>query len=213
VRVLFEGRPLAGARLAAGFEGVTGHKYPVWIATDKNGRATVRFTRAGAWFIRTLHMVPWTATKEADWQSAFSTLTLEIGAAGGGTAGGHSPEEAEIRRLLKEQDAAWNRGDLEGFVAYYWRSGGLTFSGTNGVTRGWQGLLDRYRRSYPDRAAMGRVSFSDLEARMLSADAALVLGRWRLDREKDTPGGVFTLVLRKLPEGWRIIHDHTSSDQ
>jgi ketosteroid isomerase-like protein len=81
------------------------------------------------------------------------------------------------------------------------------------VTRGWQGLHDRYRRTYPDRAAMGRVSFSDLEIRLLGCDAALVLGRWRLDRERDTPGGVFTLVLRKFPEGWRIIHDHTSSDQ
>ena len=71
--------------------------------------------------------------------------------------------------------------------------------------------MDRYRRSYPDRAAMGRLEFSDLEITPLGPDAALVLGRWRLKREKDSPGGVFTLVARRFPEGWRIIHDHTSA--
>lgn len=206
VRVLFDGRPLEGARLAAGYEGVTGHKYPVWIATDKSGRATVKFDRPGAWFIRTLHMVPLTGNNEADWQSAFSTLTLGIEPRK--TAG----PAAEIRRVLEAQDAAWNRGDIEAFVNYYWKSGGLTFSGSNGVTRGWDGLLARYRRTYPNREAMGRLSFSDLEIRSLSPDAALVLGRWRLDRANDTPGGVFTLVVRKLADGWRVVHDHTSSD-
>lgn len=207
VRVLFEGKALEGARVAAGYEGVTGHKYPVWVATDKNGRATVRFDRAGVWFLRTLHMTPLSGNPEADWQSAFATLTLGVrprkttGAA------------AEIIKVLETQDAAWNRGDIVAFVDYYWKSGGLTFSGANGVTRGWEGLLARYRRTYPDRAAMGKLSFSDLEVRTLAPDAALVLGRWRLDREKDTLGGVFTLVLRKFPAGWRVVHDHTSGDQ
>jgi len=207
VRVLFEGKPLEGAHIAGGFAGVKGHDYPEWVATDKFGRATLRFGRPGVWFLRVLHIVPLAGRADADWQSAFSTFTLEIAPrANAGAA-------EEIRKVLHAQDEAWNRGDIEGFVNYYWKSSGLTFSGPNGVTRGWDGLLARYHRTYPDRAAMGKLSFSNLEIRLLAPDAALVLGRWRLDREKDTPGGVFTLVMRKLPEGWRVVHDHTSSDQ
>lgn len=206
VRILFQGKPLAGAKVAAGYEGVTGHSYPLWVTTDKNGRAILRFDRPGAWFIRVLHMVALRGDPQADWQSAFATLTLGVEpAAVSGAA-------AEIRRVLNEQDAAWNRGDIEAFVSYYWKSGGLTFAGSNGVTRGWDGLLARYRRSYPDKAAMGRLSFSNLEIHLLEPESALVLGRWRLDRQKDTPGGTFSLVLRRFPEGWRIVHDHTSSD-
>lgn len=72
-------------------------------------------------------------------------------------------------------------------------------------------MLDRYRHTYPGRTAMGRLTFSDLEINELSPDAAYILGRWQLDREKDRPGGVFTLIARKFPEGWRIVHDHTSA--
>jgi ketosteroid isomerase-like protein len=81
----------------------------------------------------------------------------------------------------------------------------------NGIVRGWQAVLDRYRHTYPGRTAMGRLTFSDLEINELSPDAAYILGRWQLDREKDRPGGVFTLIARKFPEGWRIVHDHTSA--
>ena len=123
------------------------------------------------------------------------------------------PAAKEIEKVLTLQQDAWNRGDIPGFVEYYWKSSELTFSGANGVTRGWDGLLARYQRSYPDRATMGKLSFSDLETRMLAPDAALVLGRWRLTREKDAPGGVFTLVVRKFPIGWRVIHDHTSDEK
>ncbi len=206
VRVSFEDKPLEEVHLAAGYEGVQGHNYDAWVATDKFGRATVRFTRPGIWFVRVLHMVPLAGNPEADWQSAFSTLTLEI------KPRTPTGPEAQIKKMLEEQNTAWNRGDIEGFVNDYWKSGGLTFSGSNGVTRGWDGLLERYRRTYPNRAAMGTLSFSNLEIRMLAPDAALVLGRWRLDREGDTPGGVFSLLVRKLPEGWRVVHDHTSSD-
>ena len=82
--------------------------------------------------------------------------------------------------------------------------------GANGVERGWQAVRDRYRRRYPDRAAMGHLTFSNLEITVLAPRAALVFGRWRLQRAKDHPGGVFTLVFRKFPEGWKIINDHTS---
>lgn len=207
VRVLFDGKPIEGVHVAAGYEGVTGHSYPIWIPTDKNGRATVELDRAGTWFVRTLHMIPLEGDKEAEWQSAFSTLTFEVLPAGA------SGEAEGVRRLLEEQAAAWNRGDVEGFVDGYWKSDLLTFAGSGGVTRGWDGLLARYRRTYPNRAAMGTLSFSDLEITLLASDAALVLGRWRLDRERDTPGGIFSLIVRRIGGNWRVVHDHTSSDE
>lgn len=116
-----------------------------------------------------------------------------------------------IQAALDAQQAAWNRGDVDAFLAGYWHSGGLTFSGSAGVTRGWEGVLARYKKNYPDRAAMGQLDFSELEFRFLGPDAALVLGRWRLKREKNEVGGVFTLVWQRFPEGWKIIHDHTSA--
>ena len=128
-----------------------------------------------------------------------------------GTADAPDPvATAAMRTLLASQVEAWNRGDIAGFMEGYWQSERATFAGSQGVSRGWQALLDRYRRSYPNRAAMGRLEFSEVEVTLLGADAALVLGHWQLEREKDRPGGVFTLVARRFPEGWRIIHDHTS---
>lgn len=118
--------------------------------------------------------------------------------------------EAEIRALLDAQAAAWNRGDIQGFMEGYWKSPQTAFVGSNGVVRGWQAVLDRYRRTYPDRRAMGTLTFSGIEVTLLSPDSALILGHWQLERERDRPGGVFTLVARKFPDGWRIIHDHTS---
>ena len=120
-------------------------------------------------------------------------------------------ERSALEALLRAQAAAWNRGDIEGFMAGYWKSPETTFSGADGLLRGWQALLDRYRRRYPDRQAMGRLEFSNLEITLLGDNAALILGQWKLQREKDQPGGVFTLVARRFPQGWRIIHDHTSA--
>jgi len=120
-------------------------------------------------------------------------------------------DRAAIEEVLREQQAAWNRGDVGTFLAAYWHSPELTFSGSSGVSRGWDGVLARYKRTYPDRAAMGRLDFSELEFRFLGADAALVLGRWHLKRDKDEIGGVFSLVWQRFPEGWKIIHDHTSA--
>ncbi|HEV2176997.1 MAG TPA: DUF4440 domain-containing protein [Terriglobia bacterium] len=119
-------------------------------------------------------------------------------------------QDSQIRAVLDAQVAAWNRGDVNAFMQGYWKSEKTEFVGSQGVLRGWQAVLDRYRRQYPDRAAMGHLTFSDLEINVLAPDAALVLGQWQLERAKDRPGGVFTLVFRKFPEGWRIIHDHTS---
>ena len=116
-----------------------------------------------------------------------------------------------ISTVLSAQRSAWNRGDVDIFLVGYWHSPELTFSGSSGVTRGWDGVLARYKKNYPDRGAMGQLNFSELEFRFLGADAALVLGRWHLKRDKDDVGGVFTLVWQRFPDGWKIIHDHTSA--
>jgi ketosteroid isomerase-like protein len=116
-----------------------------------------------------------------------------------------------INEVLSAQQGAWNRGDVDAFLIGYWRSPELTFSGGNGVSRGWDGVLARYKKSYPNHAAMGQLEFSDLEFRFLGPDAALVLGQWHLKRESGDIGGVFTLVWQKFPDGWKIIHDHTSA--
>jgi len=122
-----------------------------------------------------------------------------------------SGDRETITAVLNAQQAAWNRGDVEAFLVGYWKSPELTFSGATGVSRGWDGVLARYKKSYPDRAAMGKLDFADLEFRFLGPDAALVLGRWHLKRETDELGGVFSLVWQRFPDGWKIIHDHTST--
>lgn len=118
--------------------------------------------------------------------------------------------EAAVGATLDQQVAAWNRGDVDAFMQGYWKSSRTTFAGSQGVVRGWQAVLERYRREYPNREAMGRLTFSGLEITVLSPQAALVVGHWELQRRPQRLGGIFTLVLRKFPEGWRIIHDHTS---
>ena len=117
---------------------------------------------------------------------------------------------AEIRKVMDDQSAAWNRGDIDGFMAGYWKSEKLTFISGTEVTRGWQPTLDRYKKGYDSRAKMGVLNFTDLEFTVLSKDAAVVLGSWALTREKDNPHGKFTLTFRKFKEGWRIVMDHTS---
>ena len=91
-----------------------------------------------------------------------------------------SPEHdrAAITRILDEQQSAWNRGDVNGFMKGYWNSPELTFAGSGGIARGWESVLARYKREYPDQAAMGQVNFSNVEVRFLGPGAALVLGQW-----------------------------------
>lgn len=116
----------------------------------------------------------------------------------------------EIRKVMDDQSVAWNKGEIDGFMAGYWNSEKLTFISGLDVTRGWQPTLDRYKKSYDSRAKMGVLTFSDLEFTILSKDAAIVLGSWALKREKDDPHGKFTLTFRKFKDGWRIVMDHTS---
>src|SRR5579872_4229108 len=120
-------------------------------------------------------------------------------------------DQAAIAAVLNTQQAAWNRGDVDAFLLGYWHSPKLTFSGSSGVSRGWDGVMARYKKNYPDRAAMGQLDFSELEYRFLGPDAALVLGHWHLKRDKGDIGGVFSLVWQRFPEGWKIVHDHTSA--
>ena len=115
-----------------------------------------------------------------------------------------------IRSVMDAQTAAWNNGDIDGFMRGYWNSPDLVFVSGANVTRGWQPTLDRYKKGYDSRAKMGTLTFSDLEITVLSKDAAVVLGSWSLAREKDNPHGKFTLTFRKFKDGWRIIMDHTS---
>jgi beta-aspartyl-peptidase (threonine type) len=124
---------------------------------------------------------------------------------------GREADQKAIKAVLEAQQSAWNRGDVDAFLVGYWHSSELTFSGSSGVARGWDGVLARYKKNYPDRAAMGQLDFSDLEFRFLGPDSAMVLGRWHLKRDQDELGGVFTLVWQRFPDGWKIIHDHTSS--
>ncbi|HEV7642634.1 MAG TPA: DUF4440 domain-containing protein [Pyrinomonadaceae bacterium] len=117
---------------------------------------------------------------------------------------------AAIRKVMDEQAAAWNRGDVEGFMQGYWKSEQLNFVSGTDVARGWQAALDRYKKNYDSKAKMGTLTFSGLEITVLSKDSAVVLGSWALRREKDNPGGKFTLIFRKFKDGWKIVHDHTS---
>jgi beta-aspartyl-peptidase (threonine type) len=126
-------------------------------------------------------------------------------------SGPDTSTDKAVRAVLEAQAAAWNKGDLEAFMEGYWHSPKLSFSSGTEVTRGWDETLARYKKKYQTGGAeMGKLTFSDLEVEPLGPDAALVRGRWQLVRSKDKPGGVFTLIFRKLPVGWRIVHDHTS---
>ena len=118
---------------------------------------------------------------------------------------------AEIQSVLTTQQDAWNRGDIDAFMNGYARSASTVFVSEDEVGRGWETVRDRYRVKYSDRAKMGTLSFSEIEVTMLSSDAAVVLGRWKLKRAKDEPHGRFTLIFKRLPEGWLIVHDHTSA--
>lgn len=117
---------------------------------------------------------------------------------------------AAVRAVLDAQVVAWNRGDIEGFMAGYWRSEETVFVSGDSLTRGWQTVLARYKKNYDSREKMGTLTFSDLEITPIGSDAAVATGRWRLQRAQDEPHGRFTLIFRKTRQGWRIVHDHTS---
>lgn len=115
-----------------------------------------------------------------------------------------------IKKVMDEQIAAWNKGDLDSFMRGYWNSPEMTFVSSGKITKGWQPTLDNYKKTYGSSPGqMGVLTFSDLEITILGKDSAVVLGRWALQREKDNPKGLFTITFRKFKEGWRIILDHS----
>jgi ketosteroid isomerase-like protein len=116
-----------------------------------------------------------------------------------------------IAQVLATQTAAWNRGDVAGFMQGYWKNDSLVFIGKSGLTYGWQQTLDNYRRSYPDAAAMGQLDFSNLKVQPLSPDAAHVIGRWHLARPSAGDlQGHFLLVFRRINGQWVVVADHSS---
>ena len=118
---------------------------------------------------------------------------------------------AEIQSVLIAQQDAWNRGDIDAFMNGYARSPSPTFISEDEVQRGWDTVRERYQKKYSDRTKMGTLTFSEVEVNPLSADSAVVLGLWRLQRANDQPHGRFTLVFKRLAGGWRIVLDHTSA--
>ena len=116
-----------------------------------------------------------------------------------------------VRAVLAEQVEAWNKGDLNRFMATYWQDASLTFFSGGVVTKGWKAVAERYKKNYQaDGKEMGQLTFSKLDVQMLGADAAVARARWEVVTSKETMDGLFTVVLKKLPDGWKIVHDHTS---
>ena len=123
----------------------------------------------------------------------------------------HDENIAAVRAVLEAQAAAWNRGDIESFMDGYAREETTTFVSSDKITRGWQTVLERYRKTYDTREKMGTLQFDDLDIKPLSEFYIITTGRWQLALAGgETPHGRFTLIFRRTPDGWRIIHDHTS---
>ncbi|HVQ39690.1 MAG TPA: nuclear transport factor 2 family protein [Pyrinomonadaceae bacterium] len=156
---------------------------------------------------------------KAIWRNSLAAALIVVSIVPLAARGQHSPKSnprasrtvAAIEAVLNAQRDAWNRGDVEGYMAGYLRSPDTVLVSGDNVTRGWQTVLDRYKKNYNSREKMGTLTFSDLETKLIGNDAAVVLGRWHLARAGDEPHGRFTLIFRNTKQGWKIIHDHTSS--
>jgi uncharacterized protein (TIGR02246 family) len=126
-----------------------------------------------------------------------------------------SPTAQAARDLLESQRDAWNRGDIDAFMRGYWKNDDLRFASGGDIQRGFATTLDRYRKTYPDRGAMGTLEFELVEVRALGPEAVYVFGRWRLARTQDAPGagprGLFTLIVERKDGRWVITRDHTSA--
>ena len=118
--------------------------------------------------------------------------------------------ENAIRQLLSNQTECWNKGDIEGFMQTYWQSDSLLYVGKSGVTYGWHRTLERYKKSYPDRAAMGTLQFTIIKVQQLSSKMYNVVGKWQLTRVSSNVEGHYTLLLRKINGKWLIVQDHSS---
>ena len=121
-----------------------------------------------------------------------------------------SKDELAIREILDNQTAAWNRGDIEGFMKGYWENDSLMFIGKSGVTYGWSNTLKNYKKNYPDTATMGKLAFTLIQVKKLSIEYYHVTGKWFLERSIGDIGGHYTLLFRKINGRWVIISDHSS---
>jgi len=119
-------------------------------------------------------------------------------------------DKTAILKVLENQRQGWNKGDMDNYMQGYWKSDSLLFVGKNGPTYGWQKTLDNYKKGYPDKSAMGFLTFGIKKVEFLTKDKAFVLGSWNLKREKDEPQGYFTLLLRKIDGEWKVVVDHSS---
>lgn len=140
-------------------------------------------------------------------------LRLLLVAALAGFAALAADPATEIKALLDQQAAAWNRGDIPAFMKTYANSPATTYAGASGVTKGYATVLERYRKRYPNRDAMGTLRFTDIEVRLLGKDHALATGKFNLERTQAGGGpasGWFSLVLQRSKGSWLVIHDHTS---
>ena len=119
-------------------------------------------------------------------------------------------ERVNIQKLLQAQQKSWNEGKIEAYMQGYWNNDSLTFVGKRGVTRGWKNTLANYKKSYPDKNAMGKLELQILNIKLLGKDVAFVVGKWDLKRNAGDVGGHFTLLMRKLKGKWLIVADHSS---
>ena len=119
-------------------------------------------------------------------------------------------KEKIILNSLKAQENEWNKGNIEGYMAYYWISDSLKFIGKSGITYGWKNTLEHYKISYPDKKKMGMLTFSEIKFESLKRNIIMVTGRWELARENDNLNGYYSLLWKKTKGKWVIISDHTS---
>lgn len=119
-------------------------------------------------------------------------------------------DEKAILEIMAEQEACWNKADLDCFMEGYWKSDSLRYIGSSGVNYGWQNTLDRYKKSYSSPEKMGTLTFDIVSLEFLCEDNAMMLGKWHLKRTEDELQGYFTLIWTKFEEGWRIVYDHSS---
>lgn len=119
-------------------------------------------------------------------------------------------DKEAILGILESQRKSWNRGDIDQYMNGYWKSDSLLFVGKNGATWGYENTLKNYKKSYPDKDAMGELIFGNQEVKFLAKDVAFVLGSWDLKRKADNPGGFFTLIFRKIGGNWVLVADHSS---
>lgn len=120
-----------------------------------------------------------------------------------------SDAKQSIEKVLYDQQASWNKGDIDAFMKGYWNSPQLTFIGRSGVNKGWQTTLENYKKGYPDKETMGSLSFEVVQLDSLSNEVYRMIGKYTLERKEDKPSGIFTLIWQFKNGQWLITSDQT----